>query len=326
MDEGYKNVSFNIARGLSSRNNVTLFNVKTAFSIPYWRKALASAPPSIIHYVTSPTLLSFLLLRLMSALPGKGGPKTIISAIAPDLSAGSMKLVSILRLRPDLVIVQSREDEIMFRKMGCGTGYLPNGVDVDRFKPANSERRAQLREKYGLPADRKIILHVGHLKEDRNIQVLEKIGDPSVLRLVVGSRYMGIEDDLHARLVKNGFRVILGYVERIEELYALSDIYVFPVKKNRTIAMPLSVLEAMACNLPVVSMKFPGLASFLEEGAGLSFAEDEDELVRKLSMWLAASGRELKPETRDQVKDLSWEKISLALNGMYVKMLEGTAN
>jgi len=71
-------------------------------------------------------------------------------------------------------------------------------------------------------------------------------------------------------LKKYGFRIIDEYVPNIEEIYNLADCYVFPTfKRHNCIDMPLSVMEAMACNIPVISTKFGGLPKIFKEGNGL---------------------------------------------------------
>ena len=71
----------------------------------------------------------------------------------------------------------------------------------------------------------------------------------------------------------------------IEEVYALSDCYVFPtppMNKINSIEIPLSVLEAMACNLSVITTKFGALPKVFEEGDGLIFVDDGEDGERAI--------------------------------------------
>jgi len=57
------------------------------------------------------------------------------------------------------------------------------------------------------------------------------------------------------------------YIKKIEEIYQLSDCYIFPITfEGGGISILLSVLEAMACNLPVVTTKFGGLPAIFKGG------------------------------------------------------------
>ena len=63
----------------------------------------------------------------------------------------------------------------------------------------------------------------------------------------------------------------------------MSDCYVFPtVHKKACIETPLSVLEAMACNLPIVSTRFGALPTIFNEGSGLFFTENVEHIPQIL--------------------------------------------
>ncbi len=89
--------------------------------------------------------------------------------------------------------------------------------------------------------------------------------------------------------------------------------------------MPLSVLEAMACNIPVISRKFAGLHKFFNEGDGLLFAETDKEIIDKVNQTIS-SKNSLKIKTRDKVSLCSWENIAKSLNRIYTALLIGGQN
>ena len=52
----------------------------------------------------------------------------------------------------------------------------------------------------------------------------------------------------------------MSYIPEVEDIYRLSDLYLFLAESDTAaIEVPLSVLEAMACNLPVICTPFGGL-------------------------------------------------------------------
>ena len=60
--------------------------------------------------------------------------------------------------------------------------------------------------------------------------------------------------------------IIDRFVENIEEVYQLSDVYIFPVKEEmNAIDIPLSVLEAASCNLQIVTTDYGELKVFKGE-------------------------------------------------------------
>jgi glycosyltransferase involved in cell wall biosynthesis len=116
--------------------------------------------------------------------------------------------------------------------------------------------------------------------------------------------------------------VITDYVEHIEELYALSDCYVFPTNpKDRTksIEGPLSVLEAMSCNLPVITTRFGALPRmFGESHDGLFFVDGDEDIPEIIDL---LKTNRIKIKTREAVSSYSWERIGSRLNDIYIELI-----
>ena len=115
---------------------------------------------------------------------------------------------------------------------------------------------------------------MGHLSRGRNVEALTKLDDKYHAVLVISSVTkwdMGLRKTLEAY---PNITIIDTYVEAIEEIYQLADVYLFPVKqKENCIDVPLSVLEAASCNLPVVATKYGELHTFVHE-PGFLFVDD----------------------------------------------------
>lgn len=154
--------------------------------------------------------------------------------------------------------------------------YLRTGVDLERFSPVTEEEKRALKQSYGLDPDRKVILHAGHLKKGRNIEQLLKI-DPAHQVLLVASTLTKAEQDVDLRerlLTAPNIRIIDTYLPHIEEIYQLADAYFFPVQdKSYCIDVPLSCLEAAACNLPLVTTHFGTMREF-DGHEGFVFLDD----------------------------------------------------
>lgn len=211
--------------------------------------------------------------------------------------------------QPDLVLTQSERTRLYARALGCRTAVLPPAVDLDRFRTAAAEEKCALRERHGLPRDAFLALHVGHAKAGRNVDVLARLRPDAEPVFVAGSS-AGVDEEILQNLRASGVTVIDHYVESIEEIYRASDCYVFPVRSAEdAIEMPLSVLEAMACNLPVVTMRFGGLPDLFREGPGLRFAANERQLIERVQVrdWMQPCG------TRVMVEPYSWSNAARAL-------------
>ena len=123
---------------------------------------------------------------------------------------------------------------------------------------------------------------------------------------------------LYGVLNNSGCIVWRDYLKNIEETYALADCYIFPVEKGNSILMPLSVMEAMACNLPVISTKFEGLAKFFKGRNGLTYVEKTEDILSALTN-LKGSGKRI--DNREKVLSFSWKNIVETLNTIYVELL-----
>jgi glycosyltransferase involved in cell wall biosynthesis len=318
LDEGFKNVTHYLDSALAKGHELSRLNLKRPLDRSFWRRDLPK--PEVIHYLTAPTLLSFVLLALVR-LRWPGVP-TVVSALHPSslrLAESPLLRALVSLSRPTCVLVQAARSAAMFRRLGCRVEFLPNGVSTLRFVPVSAGAQRALREKHGLDTGRFTILHVGHLSRTRNVQVMARLQVADHQVLVVGSTYLGEDRALSASLEEQGCIVWRGYVPHIEEVYALADCFVLPTPIQCSLFMPLSVLEAMACNLPVISTPFDGLLHYFQAGEGLIFVE-ESQISGALVEWQRNG---LSANTRSKVEPFSWDEIARQLSGLYQGLLDG---
>ncbi len=143
--------------------------------------------------------------------------------------------------------------------------YLKAGVDTEQFVPVSEDKAAKLKLKYGFSADKPVILHVGHLNRGRGVAELMKLNRDYQILLVTSTLTKSEQDkELRAELLAcPNVRLIDDYQPHIEQLYQLCDVYFFPVaEQGRCIDIPLSCMEAAACNKPVVTTGFGEMNEF----------------------------------------------------------------
>lgn len=187
-------------------------------------------------------------------------------------------LAKLLLLLSGAKVVALSESSYHFYEkiVGKRAVYLKTGIDTEKFTSIPQDRKKELREKYSLPLDRKIVLHVGHFKGGRNVDKLVGIDNRYHIVLVVSSVTEAEKDDsIRKMLEKRGnVTIIDSYLENIQEIYQLADVYLFPVQEvENCIDVPLSVLEAASCNLPIVTTEYGELASFKNQD-GFLFIDD----------------------------------------------------
>jgi 1,2-diacylglycerol 3-alpha-glucosyltransferase len=161
---------------------------------------------------------------------------------------------------------------------------LPTGLPLDSYVRGDG---ARFRKRFDLPADRPLLLYVGRVAHEKNIEFLMRMfvrvraRRPDALFAVAGegparehlarqSRSLGVADAVR----------FIGYLDRATELpdcYAAGDAFVFA---SRTETQGLVLLEAMAQGTPVVSTAELGTRSILTPGCGaFVVAEDEGEFA-----------------------------------------------
>ena len=174
---------------------------------------------------------------------------------------------------------------------------IPNGVDCDRFDKTQDRGALQ---RYGIGRDTVVIGTVAALRPEKNlarlISAFARLGGNFAPQLVIVGE--GPEREKLELLAKEsgvGARVhFTGPVRRPEELYGCFDIFVM---SSDTEQMPISLIEAMASELPVVATDVGDITKivapenrFLIEGC-----RDDDKLARGM-LSLAAD-----PELRQRL-------------------------
>lgn len=317
-DEAMKNFAFHIAKEISNSNDVMHINAKeNIFSLNFWSK-FRNFQPHIVHIFLRPGVLTFLLSMILKTF--NNNTKLIISSLQPPLNYSLIRMIKPF-VKTDLVLVQSHETELILKKIGFKTIFLPSGVDIAKFSPVNAEARIALRKKYGIDEDKFIILHVGHINKGRNLSILNKLQKlENVQVVVVGStNSFNFDSKVYNKLIENGCIVWRKYFDKLEEIYQLSDCYIFPtLNQNYCIEIPFSILEAMSCNLPVITTKFGALERIFEGGNGLFFVNSETKFINVL---YDITNKGVNIQTRNKVIKYGWSEISHSLEKIYFEQV-----
>ena len=247
------------------------------------------------------TLLRIAVLRLTSRVP------VILLSLQPT-SLDRLRSIP-RRLRPHAILTPSPKLIDEAERVGLPAYFAPMGVNIHRFRPVTAQKKLSLREQYEV-REGPVVLHVGHALSGRNLDwlldVRPKLGATAV---AVFGASRGRDALVISRLRAGGVKVIDGFVSRIEELYQLADCYVFTVEDELSaISAPLSILEAMACNLSVVTTRFGGLPQMLEEAPGFTYVSDGEELMGALQKTLIIPPAAI--TTREMALHYSWDAVA----------------
>lgn len=175
-----------------------------------------------------------------------------------------------------LTIVESDLEEIKLRP-GFRIELFGVGIKADKFQPVDKKRQSELKKKYGFDLDRPLVIHVGHCSAGRGLEDFVAIKDAD--RLVIAS---GMFENTETVMVleEAGVKIHRGYLEYVEEIYQMADVYLFPTHSTEfVISIPLSVMEALSCGVPVIGYRdFENLKAIPIEDGAVTLVNGKDEL------------------------------------------------
>jgi glycosyltransferase involved in cell wall biosynthesis len=311
-DEGVRNTARAAYEAISKHCQV----MKVDIGKPQAWRQIWSFRPDILHYFLSPTVTGLAVAKAISLLCPTA--KTIITACHP----AGLHLNSLGSLfKPDLVLAQSPESQQKFLAGGMPTQLLPTGIDTTKYHPVSIPVKQSLRSKYNIKEDAFTVLHVASVKKSRNLAIMMHIARelPESQVIIVGRRSEVRDEHLVTEILASGCMLWSEYFPNIEEIYALSDCYVFPTEDQLAcIETPLSVLEAMSCGIIVVSTRFGALKHMFNSGQGLILVDTAGEILGVVNR----IAKETLPEvnTRALVEPYSWQSVSEKLMEIYVTM------
>jgi sugar transferase (PEP-CTERM/EpsH1 system associated) len=166
---------------------------------------------------------------------------------------------------------------------------IANGVDVEAFRPL--DRRALLRAEFGIPQDRFAIGNVARLDPVKNHEtILRALGHlcdqgecPYLVLVGEGPHRAALEHEITQRGLKAHVR-LFGYSENIPELLNCMDLY---VQSSLYEGFSNTIIEAMACGLPVIATDVGGTADLFNDGQqGWLFTREDDETLAALVLRL----------------------------------------
>ena len=206
-----------------------------------------------------------------------------------------------LLMRTDAVVGVSPEiSAFLQKKYGLPeqkVRAILNGIDTQMFAPMHQNNN--LRSTLGLEDSHIAIGMTGNFRKVKNhhflINAFALISSrfPNARLVLIGQGFSGdpenIEKDIHALIRKYGIAdkvLFLGYRDDVHAVLPCLDIFCLTSFKE---GLPLSLIEAMACGLPVVGTDVEGIRVVIESGRNGFLVENHDsgDLARVLSILIA---------------------------------------
>lgn len=203
---------------------------------------------------------------------------------------------------------------------------IPNGVDVDKFKPASVEKENNTLFFLSLLDEFHAYKGLDYLLEA--VKIVKK-SIPTV-KLVVGGK--GVLMDHYMKKTESmGLSANVefhGFVpdEQMAEYYSRANIFVLPSISSLQEGFGIVALEALACETPVITTDIVGVSSDLkEENAGLIVApKNSEELAdaiiqllenEELRMKMGVNGRNLVKAS------YTWKGIAQKMEKVYYELV-----
>jgi glycosyltransferase involved in cell wall biosynthesis len=276
-----------LAQGCNSELLRLAGDARWSALLPSSLRSVRRAAPDVLVYVPYSGLTSKALLR-HAALRAASGSRTDILAV---LQANPVVHRLPRRIGPRVAAYASERLRAIHTAVAGDSFVLPPAVDAVRFCLAD-ESRTLTRAELGLPSDKPMALHVGHLRRSRGLEPLTELSAQGVVNVVlVASTATEPEEGVEAELRQAGVIVKREFLRQIERWYQAADVYVFPVTDLQgSIEVPLTVLEAMACGTPVATTPFGGLPSWFASTESFRFAP-VTELAKTARAMVGVDGR-----------------------------------
>lgn len=197
----------------------------------------------------------------------------------------------------DVLITINKEDYSRAKKFKAkNVIYVPGiGVDTKKFSSITINKNKK-RKELGVSEDTILILSIGELIKRKNhetaLKAIAKLKYRDFIYIICGqgelksylmdlAKSLGIEKNVK----------FLGYRNDISEICVASDIFLFPSFQE---GLPVSVMEAMASGLPVISSNIRGNSDLIDNEKGGFLVEPEDTNGFTRTIKLLIEDRELR--------------------------------
>ncbi|MFC1598426.1 glycosyltransferase family 4 protein [Patescibacteria group bacterium] len=180
------------------------------------------------------------------------------------------KAAALFSNRCDLNIAPSEKIKRLLKSYGVSQPIkvLPTGIKLNEFK---KQSKNTFRKKYKLKKEDKVLIFVGRLGKEKNVDFLIKSlelinkQNTDVKLVIIGDGPH--KKNLQLLAKKRGLRtqvVFTGYFKKPEvvQAYQASDLFVFA---SKTDTQGMVILEAAACGLPIVAVKDTAFTNIVKD-------------------------------------------------------------
>lgn len=226
------------------------------------------------------TPMGSVLTRLAASSARNHGTKLIYTAHGFHFYKGAPALnwmvyypiERLLAHRTDLLITMNNEDYECAKQFSAKRVEKVNGVglDLNKFVRATSEEQKKIRESLQLGENDIFAISVAQLIKRKNhivlIRAIAELCNPNFHLFICGDgvqenelkeevKRLGIQEQIH----------FLGFRKDVYKLCSSADLFLFASLQE---GLPVAIMEAMACRLPIIASRIRGNIDLIDEGKG----------------------------------------------------------
>lgn len=329
VERGVENFTYELAKRLSLKYTVTIycagpmapekFKVKTYKSNALIPKQTRGIFSKFYLDLQSFKILFFSLKITPSIIKGKydlvipasGGWQTVIFRVVTKLTGAKLLITGQagigsddawnLFFRPDVFVALTKAQYNWAKRLTheVKTYLIPNGVDLSIFNPKVKKKQLNLKKPIVVCAS----ALTPYKRVDLSIKAVAKAGEMSLLVLGDG-QLRGNIDSLGKRLLAGRYRRLVVPYREIASYYRSANVFTLA---SETEAFGISYLEAMACNLPVVTTADSSREGIIGEAGILTDPKNVEKYAKDLNFAVKTN---YKNKPYAQSLKFSWNKVA----------------
>lgn len=244
----------------------------------------------IVHHFFTPTPLSSFLIKYF--LKGKSKSIQTIATIREDLFSDA-KIRKMMF--GDIITTYSRYSKNKLETLGLdNVQKIYPGIDLKDYKPKKCEHKSHQKTSFVINFSGEY-MRLGAIDDviDVFIDISKKISEA---KLSLAVRVKNAKDarkkkEIIAKLKKNNLLKRVSFYDdgsyKMSDIYNLCDISLFPVRNMKgKFDVPLAVIEAMACERPVILSDIPILKEFANKKNSLTIKTGDIKQLIEMILFL----------------------------------------
>jgi glycosyltransferase involved in cell wall biosynthesis len=296
------------------------------YTLRLWQ---AAARADVVHVLANSGWAWHLFAAPAVAIARLRGPAVIVNYHGGDADAffaHAPRYVLKMLAGASLMVIPSTFLQRVAARYGLQVEIIPNGIDLSRFKPAQPSHTHEPQSRCA-----------PHLLVTRNLEPIYDIATairafariravfPLASLTIAGSGPEGAR--LRALALQLGLGACVHFVGRVKNediprLYASATCLLNPSTVDN---MPISILEAFACGVPVVSTRVGGIPDMLEDGvSGLLVPVGDDAAMARSALRILEStclAAKLRTAGLEQAEKYNWSDVKRQWLNAYLRAI-----